>query len=154
MIDHTMPSIHPCLSCFFLDVLETDDNSSEAITNISMPESFCLETALLLMECSWQAYYVTPAPKKQTSTSQSGHKVSTRQGLAETQPLLNRESSSTPSDGEGSYFSGLMGSDIIPQMDVAQYGLRVVKGFSNLEGDISGYVATDNCKLYGHDVVL
>lgn len=115
------------------------------------PESFCLETALLLMECSWQAYYVTPQLKKPTGTSSSASAhlhAPTKQ--SETQPLLKRDTSSSSSSSSesdaGSYFATLMGSSAIPQMDVAQYGLRVVKGFSNAEGDITGYVATDNCK--------
>jgi hypothetical protein len=135
-----------------LDVLETDDNELDAriaqsIDAYAEPKSFCLETALLLMECSWQAYYVTPKLKKSPDTC-TAHRPRTegqkKHSKTESQPLLDRDTSAT---SEGSYFSTLMGSGLKAHMDVAQYGLHLVKSFSNHDGDITGYAATDNCKF-------
>jgi hypothetical protein len=33
-------------------------------------------------------------------------------------------------------------------MDIAQYGLSLASSFSSPEGDIAGFVATDNCEIY------
>ena len=101
------------------------------------------------MECSWQAYYVTPKLMMPTSVQDTAKATPAKQTKKESQPLLDRDVSSDSSTAscEGSYFSALMGTSLKAHMDVAQYGLHLVKCFSNLNGDITGYVATDNCKF-------
>ena len=112
------------------DILEVE--SEEYDYCAAKSNTFCLETALLLMECSWQSYYVTP---RSTHITQNNHKYGT-----------STQNNGASEISEDSFFSTLLGGSINAQIDVAQYGLNLVKCFCNADGDISGYVATDNCK--------
>jgi hypothetical protein len=100
-------------------------------------------------------------------TAQAKDKGYHKESKSESAPLLKSDSSGFcegdgdgDGDGEGGYFSALRGSGSgagssrMAHMNVAQYGLKLAKKFTNRKGDISGYVATDDCKLYIICVIL
>jgi hypothetical protein len=107
------------------------------------------------MECSWQTYYITPPEHDDDEEHQrtiaalpparipSSFKYTT----SEFQPLLSSQTSISSEDGN---VSPTEGSSLEARMDVAQYGLKLVKSFCNPGGDIAGFVARDDCKILSY----
>jgi len=126
--------------------------------HVSTP--FCLESALLLMECSWQTYYIAPPRDEEERDLDEPEELPPAARIpsvasscsSESQPLLTtRSSTSEPTDG---FFSGVLGSSQAARMDVAQYGLTLVKSFCNAKGDIAGFVARDDYFLSASRTIL
>lgn len=76
---------------------------------------FCLETACVLMECTWQTYF-EPLDKPSCEAE-----------------LLARKASHD-------IFASMLGTCVNAPMDILQYGLQFSRSFLSPNGDISGYL--------------
>jgi hypothetical protein len=107
------------------------------------------------MECTWQAYYAAEdsalisrfSQVKQNKSVSQTHPLRAGKGRAENQPLLP-ESELATSSSSRSYLSRMLGASVTTKMNISQYGLTLINSFNNQEGDISGYVAIDDCKCF------
>lgn len=86
-------------------------------THRNKRDLFCLETAGLLIECSWQSYFV---------------------------PL---DASPLGVDASGDVIANLLGNNVSNKMNVEQLGLRFYKSFYSERGDIGGYIAMSNERI-------
>lgn len=111
------------------------------------------------MECSWQTYFVTP-PEVQQHRHAAPPLVQQQVAELKSRPLLSTQTSCTSTSSSTSGCTSTSSSDYNkdnrsqggeqeqegPHMDVAQYGLALSSSFCSAEGDIAGFVATDNCE--------
>ena len=112
-------------------VLHHDDNASDMVGTSHayqiMEEShssyrnkrdlFCLETAGLLIECSWQSYFV---------------------------PL---DAAPLGANASADVIANLLGNNVSNKMNVEQLGLNFYKSFQSERGDIGGYIAMSNERI-------
>lgn len=102
-------------------------NRSNSITDILMPlfgiskfpdlkkKYFCLETACVLMECTWQTYFEPldePRSEEEAKSRKACHDI----------------------------FASMLGTCVDCPMNVSQYGLQFDRSFLSSQGDISGYI--------------
>lgn len=83
---------------------------------------FCLETACILMECTWQTYF-EPLDEART------------------------EEESAARSASKDIFASMLGTCVDSPMNILQYGLHFHRSFLSSQGDISGYIChslTDN----------
>jgi hypothetical protein len=79
-------------------------------------KQFCLETACLLMECTWQTYFEPldePRDEAELHARKASHDI----------------------------FASMLGTCVSSQMNLLQYGLQFDRSFLSSYGDISGYTA-------------
>jgi hypothetical protein len=103
-------------------------NNPESPSKLSVPlqrvrsrssKPFCLETACVLMECSWQTYFVPlDEPVQEGKEGQEEDIVATA-----------------------------LASTIQCKMNVAQYGLQFVRSFHSPSRDLSGYLVKTDRKI-------
>ena len=128
----TLQMNHICVDTYLMVMSSAVDSKSITSATNDLPvlrrikspisKRFCLETACIMMECSWQSYFMP---------------------LDEPRSEAEAAARLTCQD----VFATALGTAVMLKMDVAQYGLRFVRSFLSPHGDISGYLARDDRRV-------